>query len=233
MCFYPNVRRGITVKNFLKKKKSMAHRKNKTDRQEEEEVFSLCRYLSLVVLPQALFFFVFRPHLRQAGLMHPHQNIKIKCCTDRIPGQTLQAPNPAYKHSRDGQHGSTGMFDFYPSIPGRTFFSFCRRQIPLVYYKRWHLIITPTFRSVSTFRLWGYIYMEVRSVGYLLCGPERWMDRGPTYKYIYIYGTHTACIDEFRRNLRSHSWSVFSFLIIINIYTERFFGAAMMMKKAD
>ena len=27
--------------------------------------------------------------------------------------------------------------------------------------------------------------------------------------------SHTACIDEFRRNLRSHSWSVFSFFMII------------------
>ena len=26
--------------------------------------------------------------------------------------------------------------------------------------------------------------------------------------------SHTACKDEFRRNLRSHSWSVFSFFII-------------------
>ena len=26
---------------------------------------------------------------------------------------------------------------------------------------------------------------------------------------IYIYISHTACKDEFRRNLRSHSWSVF------------------------
>ena len=26
--------------------------------------------------------------------------------------------------------------------------------------------------------------------------------------------SHTARTDEFRRNLRSHSWSVFSFLII-------------------
>ena len=29
--------------------------------------------------------------------------------------------------------------------------------------------------------------------------------------------SHTACKDEFRRNLRSHSWSVFSFFIIYNI----------------
>ena len=26
--------------------------------------------------------------------------------------------------------------------------------------------------------------------------------------------SHTACKDEFRRNLRSHSWSVFSFFLI-------------------
>ena len=30
---------------------------------------------------------------------------------------------------------------------------------------------------------------------------------------LYIV-SHTACKDEFRRNLRSHSWSVFSFFII-------------------
>ena len=29
--------------------------------------------------------------------------------------------------------------------------------------------------------------------------------------------SHTACEDEFRRNLRSHSWSVFSFFIILYI----------------
>ena len=27
--------------------------------------------------------------------------------------------------------------------------------------------------------------------------------------------SHTACKDEFRRNLRSHSWSAFSFFIIM------------------
>ena len=27
--------------------------------------------------------------------------------------------------------------------------------------------------------------------------------------------SHTACKDEFRRNLQSHSWSVFSFFIIV------------------
>ena len=31
--------------------------------------------------------------------------------------------------------------------------------------------------------------------------------------------SHTACKDEFRRNLRSHSWSVFSIFIII-LYTH-------------
>ena len=30
----------------------------------------------------------------------------------------------------------------------------------------------------------------------------------------YIIVSHTACKDEFRRNLRSHSWSVFSFFIM-------------------
>ena len=29
-----------------------------------------------------------------------------------------------------------------------------------------------------------------------------------------IGASHTACKDEFRRNLRSHSWSVFSFFMI-------------------
>ena len=34
-------------------------------------------------------------------------------------------------------------------------------------------------------------------------------------QYIKLIGvSHTACKDEFRRNLRSHSWSVFSFFII-------------------
>ena len=31
--------------------------------------------------------------------------------------------------------------------------------------------------------------------------------------------SHIACKDEFRRNLRSHSWSVFSFFIIYQILT--------------
>ena len=33
-----------------------------------------------------------------------------------------------------------------------------------------------------------------------------------------IGASHTACKDEFRRNLRSHSWSVFSFFIIMRTY---------------
>ena len=36
--------------------------------------------------------------------------------------------------------------------------------------------------------------------------------------------SHTACKDEFRRNLRSHSWSVFSFFIIVYghlVYSHR------------
>ena len=32
--------------------------------------------------------------------------------------------------------------------------------------------------------------------------------------------SHTACKDEFRRNLRSHSWSVFSFFIISYVVHE-------------
>ena len=44
--------------------------------------------------------------------------------------------------------------------------------------------------------------------------------RTPGGEYRLFYGiesyhiSHTACKDEFRRNLRSHSWSVFSFFII-------------------
>ena len=47
--------------------------------------------------------------------------------------------------------------------------------------------------------------------------------------HIYIYDmraigvSHTACKDEFRRNLRSHSWSVFSFFIIYISYDYSIF----------
>ena len=36
--------------------------------------------------------------------------------------------------------------------------------------------------------------------------------------------SHTACKDEFRQNIRSHKWSVFSFFIICVNEISRFFG---------
>ena len=44
----------------------------------------------------------------------------------------------------------------------------------------------------------------------------------PNLYYIYSIGvSHTACKDEFRRNLRSHRWSVFSFFIICSTKSNR------------
>ena len=43
-------------------------------------------------------------------------------------------------------------------------------------------------------------------------------DTQPVIRAIGV--SHTACKDEFRQYLRSHSWSVFSFFIIYLILTE-------------
>ena len=40
-------------------------------------------------------------------------------------------------------------------------------------------------------------------------------DTQPVIRAIGV--SHTACKDEFRQNLRSHSWSVFSFFILRNV----------------
>ena len=36
------------------------------------------------------------------------------------------------------------------------------------------------------------------------------------FHLVHTAVSHTACKDEFRRNLRSHSWSVFSFFIVLD-----------------
>ena len=46
-------------------------------------------------------------------------------------------------------------------------------------------------------------------------------DTQPAIRAIGV--SHTACKDEFRQNLRSHSWSVFSFFIILEICTVQWF----------
>ena len=44
-------------------------------------------------------------------------------------------------------------------------------------------------------------------------------DTQPVIRAIGV--SHTACKDEFRQNIRSHSWSVFSFFIIVAIASVR------------
>ena len=68
-------------------------------------------------------------------------------------------------------------------------------------------VITKIFSKIHKNATTTLLYYIIRIYIYILNEDTQLVIRA-------IGVSHTACKDEFRRNLRPHSWSVFSFFII-------------------